>query len=589
MAQLGFALTCAMAQAQDATVVKEIVVNGAKEVSQDAIFTAMRTKVGRPFLQSQLDQDRQAIEDMGFFKAVDVRGKPLNETEWQIIVDVVEYDRILEIRVAGNDEKAVKNDDILKAMGLKVGGVYNLKLARQDTKTIEDLYSKKGYFARVADLGPLEDSPGTLNVAIVLLTVNQITVEGNTKTQDRVIGRLIKTRPGDTFSLPKWQRDLRRMFETQWFESIDPTQSEPELGKLDLKVGLKETRTGNVDFGVQVDPRSNFAGLIRFRDTNFKGTGQYWGLEFLQATTGRGLSVGFDYGNPFIDSKDTALNLSVYSRESYRFSGGGFGSTTSPTGDNYSERRTGAQIGLSRPLNDYLNVSAGVKYETIRTLGADDALSGSFIQQDGSLGTLTLAATLNRRDVDIDPSRGDWLRLSVEPGFSKITSVGGLLAGSSRLGRSDFVRTYLEYRRYFTDQPPRAKFDDPRRVLAFRLRYGRIDGGDVPFYEQYFAGGANSLRGYSDDRFWGRETAGVTMEYRYPIQKSFNVIGHMDYAGAWNGYPGLNEFRQYKKPQFFLGYGVGFSFKTPLGPIRLDFSFNKEGGSRTHFLIGSNF
>ena len=40
---------------------------------------------------------------------------------------------------------------------------------------------------------------------------------------------------------------------------------------------------------------------------------------------------------------------------------------------------------------------------------------------------------------------------------------------------------------------------------------------------------------------------------------------------------------------FRLGYGIGFSFRTPLGPIRLDFGFNQSGGSRTHFIIGTSF
>jgi len=38
-----------------------------------------------------------------------------------------------------------------------------------------------------------------------------------------------------------------------------------------------------------------------------------------------------------------------------------------------------------------------------------------------------------------------------------------------------------------------------------------------------------------------------------------------------------------------LGYGAGLSFRTPLGPIRIDIGFNEEGRSRTHFIIGTSF
>jgi outer membrane protein insertion porin family len=111
----------------------------------------------------------------------------------------------------------------------------------------------------------------------------------------------------------------------------------------------------------------------------------------------------------------------------------------------------------------------------------------------------------------------------------------------------------------------------------------------VPFFEQYFAGGADTIRGYEEDRFWGKQQLLTTLEYRHPIQKAFNVILFVDYGGAWGGYGSVNKFTQSSSPNLNLGYGIGFSFRTPLGPLRLDLGFNKEGKSRTHFLIGTSF
>lgn len=67
------------------------------------------------------------------------------------------------------------------------------------------------------------------------------------------------------------------------------------------------------------------------------------------------------------------------------------------------------------------------------------------------------------------------------------------------------------------------------------------------------------------------------------------MILFADYGGAWGGYGGVNTFNQSDKLKLHLGYGIGFSFKTPLGPLRLDFGFNERGSSRTHFLIGTSF
>lgn len=578
----------ALGLAQDQGIVKEVVVRGNREIPTQTILAVIRTAVDQPFRQTFLDEDRRSVEDMGSFKQVDVKATPLAENEWRVEIDVVEWDRILEIRIVGNDPRAVPNEDIIQVMSLKVGEIFNLRRMVQDSQAIEELFSRRGYFAQVRDLGPLEDSPNTLNVAVIPLRINEIVVEGNSKTSPRVINRLIKSRPGELLNIPKWQRDLRRMFETQWFDSIEPSDSQPDTGLVNLKLNVQEARTGTVDFGVQVDPRNRVAGLLRFRDSNFRGSGQYVGVEFLQATTGRGLSVSLDYANPFLDALDTSLSVSVYSRETFRFGSTFGGASVSPTGENYSERRTGGAVGLARPLDDTLVVSANARFESIRTEGAGSALTGSFIQQDGDLGVFGLGLTWDRRDVAIDPSRGSWFRISLEPGFSNVKAIGGLTSDTSRLGRSNFLRGSVEYRAYYSPEAPRERLDDPRRVFAFRARYGQI-GGNVPFFEQFFMGGSNTLRGYADDRFWGKQMAGLTLEYRHPVQRSFYAIGHIDYGGAWGGYPGLNEYRQYRDTKFNLGYGIGFSFRTPLGPIRLDFSFNDRGGSRTHFIIGSSF
>ena len=115
--------------------------------------------------------------------------------------------------------------------------------------------------------------------------------------------------------------------------------------------------------------------------------------------------------------------------------------------------------------------------------------------------------------------------------------------------------------------------------------------GDVPFYEQLFIGGSDSLRGYAEQRFWGKNAIVASTEYRYPMPMSdaFTLIGFVDYGGAWGGYPGISNFSQSDKIKLHLGYGAGLGFRTPLGSIRIDFGFRPDGGSRTHFSIGGSF
>jgi len=584
-------LAAAMTWAQDASVIKEIIIRGNSRVNTEVITGAMRTKVGQPYIQDNLDKDKKAIEDLGYFSAVSVRPTPLEAGNYNVTVDVEEFPVIKEIRVVGNT--GLTTDEILKIVTLKPGQVFNANAVGPSIKAIQEAYTKRGFFADVADFTPLRGSEGTINLSIVELKVGTVSVQGNVRTKDWVFGRLIKTRPGEAFSGEKWSKDLRRIASTGWFEpgslkSIEDAEREP--GKIDLTVEVKESRTGMFNVGLQIDPKNSIAGTLRLSENNLNGTGQTVGVDLLQTTRGGGASVGLEYLNPFFDRRDTVFSAALYSRVQYRFAGI-FGGNSTGNETSYNERRTGGSFSFTRARNDDLSVGITTKLENVKS---NDIPSGidpsSFVRQDGTVFSIAGTATTDRRDLPTDPAFGFFTQITLEPGIARIDEVGGAISDQSSVGTHPFIKGSVEYRRYFTKERPRTRqdFDAPRRVLAFRARAATISG-TVPFFEQYFVGGSDTLRGYDEDRFWGKNMLLTTTEYRYPIQRSFNAVLFVDYGGAWGGYPSVNSFTQSSGFNLHLGYGAGLSFRTPLGPIRIDIGFNEEGRSRTHFIIGTSF
>jgi outer membrane protein insertion porin family len=113
--------------------------------------------------------------------------------------------------------------------------------------------------------------------------------------------------------------------------------------------------------------------------------------------------------------------------------------------------------------------------------------------------------------------------------------------------------------------------------------------GKLPFFEQFFLGGAETLRGYPEDRFWGENIALLSVEYRAPLAQNLVGVVFVDAGDAWGGrYGTINDFTQHSsfKPQ--VGAGIGIRVRTPIGPLRLDYGFGSEG-ARTHFSIGNIF
>lgn len=595
-----------MAHSQN--VVKDIVVRGNATVNREAILSAMSLKVGAAYSEDKRAADEIGIKSLGFFPAVRVAAVPDDSgNDWIVRVDVQEYRPIKEVRISGNT--VIKTEDIVAKLpaSLRPGHIFNENEPRSASKAISDLYTARGYVAEFSQFEPLEGSPQTLSIVIIEARVGDISVQGNRTTKDSVIRKLVRTRPGDVWSKDKWRTDLTRLYGTGWFEDVqtEPTIGE-QVGVVDLNIDLKEARTGTFNVGLQLDPQNSLAGIVRYSQANLGGTGQNVGVSFIQSTRGVGPSVDLDYANPFIDSRQTTLRASIYSRVVFRFQGGFLGSSSGSglsSADQYNERRTGGSLGFSRPIRDNVNAGLSLRAEDVRTNGIGSSTydddnnpvtpkvpSNNFVRQDGFVSVLTLGVTRDRRDVPIDAASGDWASISVEPGFSNINKVGGLTNDIGILGPSLFSKASFEYRKYLSSGPPRGfKLDDPRKVLAFRLRGGTILG-NVPFFEQYFAGGSDSVRGYAQDRFWGKNMVISTLEYRFPIQKSFSLIGFADYGGAWGGYDGINNFSQSRDFDLHFGYGPGLSFKAgPLGNIQLYLGFNEEGKSRTHFLIGNSF
>jgi outer membrane protein insertion porin family len=158
---------------------------------------------------------------------------------------------------------------------------------------------------------------------------------------------------------------------------------------------------------------------------------------------------------------------------------------------------------------------------------------------------------------------------------------------------SAFAKYSIDLRRYFSKGGARKEINEHRNVFATRLMAGSLSGS-VPFFEQYFVGGAETLRGFKEDRFWGKNMLLASTEYRFPLGSSLTGVVFTDYGDAWGApadyliIPDLDNYTQHESFKGNLGYGVGIRVQTPIGPLRLDYGFSNEG-SRAHFSIGQVF
>ena len=291
----------------------------------------------------------------------------------------------------------------------------------------------------------------------------------------------------------------------------------------------------------------------------------------------------------------------MYDKAVYRFNSNGLTSSSALSGTNdntgntntYVERHRGLTLGINRPVSDALTVGITGRSETVTTNNFVEATADQYIRQKGSVSGLGLRGILSNRDNEFAPAAGGLTSVSYELVTASTHPADSLAVSPLAPGRELFGKFGLDLRRYNSLQGPRkaGNFNQPKRVLATRILLGTT-ARNVPFFEQYFLGGADSLRGFDQDRFWGSNLALAQAEVRVPIGKDNNFQGVLLFDGgdAWNTIYQVSGLSQDTAFKFRYDYGVGVRLVTPIGPIRLDYAIpSGGGGGKTQFSIGQSF
>lgn len=567
-------------------VVSEVTVEGNEHISDEAVLAVVQTKPGQPLDRARLEADREAILDTGWFQEVAVVPLPTPKGI-KVLFKVVENPVIKAISIEGN---TVYTDDILlKVMETKPGQVFNSRLFWRDADRIRDLYAHHGYVADVVDVRV--DEQGVLHVAVLEFTVERVEIQGLKKTEPRVVRRVMRLKPGMVFNAGLLASDLARIEGLGFFEQVEREVREgSEPGKVVVVIKVKEMKSGSVAGGLAYSSRYGLVGMLDFTELNFRGLAQRLNLraEFGEERN----SWEFSYHVPWLDAKGTSVGLSVYDRlitQDFYYWGAQHFSTY------YDERRKGFTLSASRPVTDRFRLGLTLRNEKVwrgnlyyTPQGIPTSALQALTLQRGRVASLTLDAIADLRDRPFAPRMGQYRAYTLE-------LAGGPLGGPSFLKHTFDLRFYVpvahkpSLREILYGTPKRK---ERTHVIAFRLLLGTASK-DVPAYEAFFLGGADTHRAYDWYRFYGRNIALLNAEYRVPITRDLWAVAFVDWGDAWGGkwsYQGGQYVYEAEHQKFSptFGYGFGIRVRTPIGPIRIDYGFGKEG-SKAHFAIGQMF
>ncbi len=449
-------------------------------------------------------------------------------------------------------------------LNVPVGEVLNTVAVGAKLQAIDAAYSRDGYMlARVS--GVQVTPTGDVRIAVTEGIVEAIETQGNTKTKKRVITREMVQKENTPFNKYLARRSVQNVYNTGYFEDVNIRLlpgSTPD--RTIIEIDVAEQRTGSVSVGAGYSQNNGFVGILGLSEKNFRGTGDkvdlYW--EF-GGDGSDGKNYRLNYMRPWLDDKGTSASLSIFNRKDEYSDYQADGSTYSE----YDRKSTGANITFGRQTGifsrEYLTLESRKDTWVEHVSGYDYSQDPQYLKDNfGKTNSVTFQRVFDSRDNIYDPTSGKRISYSLQ------------YAGLG--GDFDFEKVYAEFRTY--------RKVGVNHVLAFKAS-GGIGFGDIPYSQLYTVGGSDTLRGYEDDQFRGRKYYNASLEYRFPIFNKVQGVLFADVGSAWDA-PSVPWHENGNK--FNLGVGPGLRIQTPLGPIRLDYGYGKDGGKFT-FAFGGQF
>ena len=475
--------------------------------------------------------------------------------------------------------KGLETKTLNRELTFKTGGWYNANKIESSIQNLTDAVGTLGFaFVEVRPLIRRDREKRTIRVEFLIregpkVFVERIEIVGNNRTRDGVIRREMRLVEGDAFNTSKIRASRRRLRRLDFFKKVEISNKPGSASdQTVIKVEVEEKATGELSLGAGYSTEEGALGTVGLRERNFLGRGQDISVAFTLSQ--RSTEADLKFTEPYFLDRNLAVGFDLFRITRDRTEESGFNLRT--TG---FRLRAGYEI-----LEDLRQVwRYTIRSDTVRNL--DTGVSPVILGEQGNNLTSAIGQSLtyDKRDDRFDPTEGYFIRLA--------TDVAGA-GGTERYVRAKVTAGY--YQSLGADL-----------VLSFVGEYGIVQGfagKNVGLADRFFLGG-NNLRGFKiggvgpRDRFTG-DSLGAnqfyagTVELTFPLglPKEFGLRGRVwTDAGSAFGIDNSST-NVIDKRSIRVSAGVGVSWKSPFGPIRLDIGIpiKKEGFDKKQ-LVNFNF
>ncbi|MGH8547023.1 MAG: outer membrane protein assembly factor BamA [Methylococcales bacterium] len=507
-----------------------------------------------------------------------------------------------EVRLSGN--LVVDPDQLIPLVQTSPGDIFSRKQATETSKAITDRLGDDGYaFANVNMVPDINDEKRTVNLTFFVdpgkrVYVRRVNIKGNTKTRDEVIRRELRQMEAAWASTAKIERSKTRLERLGYFEEVNvETPAVPGTSdQIDVDYTVEEKSAGNLSAGIGF---SQVQGLIvnaSVTQENVLGTGKRVNFTFNNSNVTT--IYRFGYLNPYFTLDGISLGYDI----SYIATNGFQANVSRFSTDEFL---SGVNFGV--PLNEFDSLRLNLDFKSTKI----NTFANSPCQIKSTLADGTQNPACGTTIGFVDQNGDNFTSFPIAVGWSHDSRNQAVFATEGGIQSLQALATVPGLKLEYYKVSFRAQYFFPISsdfTLALNTDLGYGDGygntNGLPFFENFYGGGPNSVRGFQQNTLGPRDSNGSpfggntkvfgSAEVYFPVPfvedvKSVRLGGFVDAGNIYDNNPSTISSSG-------LRYSAGLSAEwlSPFGALKVSVAqpFNQQTGDRIQrfqFSFGSGF
>ncbi|OUS24926.1 outer membrane protein assembly factor BamA [Gammaproteobacteria bacterium 45_16_T64] len=557
-------------------------------------------KYSKERLSGDLESLRSYYLDRGYvnfrIESTQVSVTP-DKTEVYIAVNVHEGKqfKVSEVKLSG--DLKVKEEALSRLLLVKEGQTFSRQLVTLTNELITKRLGNEGYmFANVNGVPTANDDDATVSITFYVdpgkrVYVRRVNFFGNTKTRDSVLRREMRQMEGAWANGRLIERSKSRLERLGFFKgvTIDTPKVAGENDQVDVNYTVEEQPSGSIGASLGFQESSGFVFGANVSQSNFLGTGNR--VSFAVNKSDTRTSYNFSFVDPYYTIDGVSRGYSVYFQETEIDEDNNLSS--------WATDRFGGNLTFGYPINETQRLNFGIGYENTKVYAsARSALDvHEFIGYD-YVDYLVNNANTQNESFNTVSLTGSWTSSTLNRGVFATRGASQSVSMEVAVPGSDleFYKVKYNGQIYFPiAQSWALRFNTD---LGFGDGYGDGNGYNevsrLPFFENFYAGGFGSVRGYEDRTLGPKENQSVydfgdpnpfggnlliegSVELIFPIpfvkdKRSVRTLFYLDGGNVFDTHRDDEENLDINADQLRYSVGVGLSWITGIGPLTFSLS-----------------